>query len=466
MALHSIRIKKLISIVLIILSVLNLFVSVTLAESSIKGFYDLPSTHWAYSSITALTNDGLFKGKTVADEYGYAYFGPEDILTCAELVTVIYRYIDSDSSSTASTYVPENHTSDIENVPYYWYNNCFARALSDGIISYHKYSIESFGYNVSRQEMAMFIVNALNLKGENIEIPSYGISIPDIDSADDEYINAIKTVYNAGIIQGIDKSGNFGPHQTVTRAQAAVILSRLINSDNRVKPSVTMNYIIHAGGAIDGYNYTNTFEAIENSYNLGNRYVEIDFMFSRDGHPICVHEWTNIITTGNRIKLPVLKDFLKYKIHDNYTPMWIGSVADYMRSHEDLFIITDTKASNERLLSYIATHYPDIMDRLIVQIYSEDQYDMAYNMGFRNIIFTTYNLSWELQSDPEYLKSFADTHKLAGYTFPSYMCYQDFINVMKQTGINLYTHTVDDPAEQKRLFSMGIDGIYTNNPAH
>lgn len=51
-------------------------------------------------------------------------------------------------------------------------------------------------------------------------------------------------------------------------------------------------YLAHALGGIDGQTYTNSKEAIENSYNKGVRLFEVDVKLTSDNKLVCVHGWS------------------------------------------------------------------------------------------------------------------------------------------------------------------------------
>jgi glycerophosphoryl diester phosphodiesterase len=52
--------------------------------------------------------------------------------------------------------------------------------------------------------------------------------------------------------------------------------------------------IAHAGGHIYGYKYTNSLEALENSYNNGFRFIELDFDWTQDNQIVLIHDWNGI----------------------------------------------------------------------------------------------------------------------------------------------------------------------------
>lgn len=103
------------------------------------------------------------------------------------------------------------------------------------------------------------------------------------------------------------------------------------------------------------------------------------------------------------------------------------------------------------------------MDRFIIQIYNESQYDAIRALGFEHILFTLYMMPWNVKTDTEYLARFARTHPLLGYTFADVLCDRaGYVEGMKKAGVPLYVHTVNDPQRQEALFRMGISGVYTD----
>lgn len=61
-------------------------------------------------------------------------------------------------------------------------------------------------------------------------------------------------------------------------------------ADHKSQTSPEM-LIAHAGGIIKGVMYTNSLEAINNSYNKGFRYIELDFNWTNDGELVLIHDW-------------------------------------------------------------------------------------------------------------------------------------------------------------------------------
>lgn len=104
-----------------------------------------------------------------------------------------------------------------------------------------------------------------------------------------------------------------------------------------------MRFIAHAGGQIDGHIYTNSLEAINESYKNGLRMFELDIYKTSDHHFVAVHGWKNWL---NKVDYsgptpPSLETFLQYKIYDKYTPMDMKLINKWFKEHPDAILVTD-----------------------------------------------------------------------------------------------------------------------------
>lgn len=52
-----------------------------------------------------------------------------------------------------------------------------------------------------------------------------------------------------------------------------------------------VEYIAHAGGCIDGYLYTNSLEAVQQSLTFGVRNIELDLCLTNDNQIVAAHDW-------------------------------------------------------------------------------------------------------------------------------------------------------------------------------
>ena len=117
--------------------------------------------------------------------------------------------------------------------------------------------------------------------------------------------------------------------------------------------------IYHGGGGIDGCDYTNSKEALEQTLAAGHRYVEIDFLYTLDEHLVCAHFWSSLY--GDET-IPTLEEFKSLKVFGKYTSVTAEQLVAYMAEYEDLYIIIDTKEEN---------YIKNIMECLMIHIFRE-----------------------------------------------------------------------------------------------
>ncbi len=105
----------------------------------------------------------------------------------------------------------------------------------------------------------------------------------------------------------------------------------------------TKRFIAHAGGVIDGVRYTNSLEALNNSYAKGFRLFELDIIKTSDNYYVAAHDWKSWskIHQYDGLTPVTLKEFLKHKINGKYTPLDIERINKWFGSHPDAVLVTD-----------------------------------------------------------------------------------------------------------------------------
>ena len=232
-----------------------------------------------------------------------------------------------------------------------------------------------------------------------------------------------------------------------------------------------MTAVIHAAGRLRGtdsggterdYDGSNSREGLEQCAAAGARAVELDFNFTSDGQLACIHDWypqyAEEIETGVP---PTLEEFLSYRIYGNFTSMWIGDVADWLRENPGVYVVTDIKDDNIAGCRAVAEYCPELKNRFIVQIYRAQEYEPVRELGFDYVVYTLYALDWNTKTDWRALGEFAKSHPLVGFTFSYELCsVEGYVEGMLSTGVPLYVHTVNEGEET--YFAMGFSGIYTD----
>ncbi len=185
------------------------------------GFTDVASD-WTFAPIKTSFELGLMSGQ------GDGKFNPGGTVAVAEGVAVAARvhnlWRGGDGTFPAST-------------P--WYQSAVDYAARNGIIAPDQFS--DFTAAATRAQLAGMLAGALPQEGY---APINSVtSLPDVSDSTPGAAGIFK-LYNAGIVSGIDVYGTFAPNNTISRAEMAAILCRLVQPDTRVtftlqpKPSI------------------------------------------------------------------------------------------------------------------------------------------------------------------------------------------------------------------------------------
>ena len=182
--------------------------STTAFAASVK-FTDVPSSHWASSSITKMADKGIMSG------IGNNLFAPSQQLSNAEFITMLVRQFYSDKLGT------EGGT---------WYAPFMAGAKSANILTGTNVgSNESLATStINRYDMAQLMYNVLKAEGITTSSLSDTSKVADWASVPSAYRDAVSVCYNMGMLSGVDSKGTFNGTGNMDRAQAAVVMSRLL----------------------------------------------------------------------------------------------------------------------------------------------------------------------------------------------------------------------------------------------
>lgn len=219
-------------------------------------------------------------------------------------------------------------------------------------------------------------------------------------------------------------------------------------------------YIAHACGGVDNISYSNSLEAIEKSYNLGHRFIEIDISKTNDGRFVLLHDWYG---TRNKLfgKRGIISErsFLKAKMVNDLTQMNLDMVLDWLQKHKDVFLVSDIKNIEVvAVLKYINKFYPDLRLRIIPQIYGFDEYKKVRNLGYENIILALY----KLKNTKKEIINFIASHKLMAVSLSKKRAQSGLGFEIKKLGVEPIVYTVNDKQEKMLYKKLGVDVFFTD----
>ena len=165
-------------------------------DTPVFPFYDVTARDWYYSAVKYVYEKGLMDGVDVG------VFAPNDTLTRAMVWTIIARAEGVDTTGGATWYAKAQE----------WVT---AKGISDG---------ENPSAAITRQELVTMLYR---LAGE----PSVSgtITAPDAASVSTWAQSAMTWAMNIGLVEG-DENGAVTPTATATRAQAAALIMRYLES--------------------------------------------------------------------------------------------------------------------------------------------------------------------------------------------------------------------------------------------
>lgn len=136
-------------------------------------------------------------------------------------------------------------------------------------------------------------------------------------------------------------------------------------------------YIAHAGGAIDGFYYTNSLEAVNYALGNGIRYIELDLAFTREDSLVASHSWMGCedIVGDN---LPSYAEFINHKIYSRFTPLDYARIDSIMQSNPNLHLVTDKISDADIIKKYFGKY----KHRLIVECFSDEDYRQLKKDGY------------------------------------------------------------------------------------
>ncbi len=176
-------------------------------------FNDVKETAWYYEAVNYAVSNGLMNG------VGNNNFAPDDPMTRAMLVTVLWRYENC----------PKEGENTFTDVPAdQWYTDAVAWAAANGIVGGVGNGKFDPNGNITREQMATILYRYAQKKGIDTTKRGDLSGFPDRDKVSEWAADAIVWAVGAGIINGAD--GKLLPQGNATRAQVATILMRFIEN--------------------------------------------------------------------------------------------------------------------------------------------------------------------------------------------------------------------------------------------
>ncbi len=409
-------------------------------------FADVEETQWFAEAVGALAAQG------VIEEGEDGLFRPQDFISRAEFLQLLANLSGKDLTAREE----RNTFSDV--LPDSWYAPYICWSVKEKILTGREDDTFDPDGPVSRQEMAVILYRFnKNVMGKRFPQEKAAV-FQDASDISDWAAVEVNAVERAGLMGGFE-DGSFRPRQVATRAETAQILYRYSCEYQEYQRGCSVDelrYITHGGGKVeDLYPQSNSIEALQETYNWGNRVIELDFSWTSDDQLACVHNWG-----GSFPALCTLEDFLSTKIYGKLSPMGVDELAQWLKGHPDASVVMDFKERSVEGLQMIADRYPELLDQFFPYIFHTEEYELVRAMGYCNImLFLTLMPSWE--KDYTAMAEFAREKELVGIVIEAKTEAKMYAPA-KQAGIPVIPYTVNDEAKMYELSQQGADGFFTD----
>lgn len=183
-------------------------------------FSDVSANAWYASAVQYAVEHGLMAG------VGNNRFGPEEPMTRAMLVTVLWRYAGR----------PEAGKNPFTDVPAgQWYTEAVTWAAENGVVSGVGNGRFSPNGNITREQMASILFRYAKLTGLDTSKRGELAGFPDEGQVSSWAREALSWAVGEGIISGTAEGGRtiLKPQGNATRAQVASILMRFIRNSEK-----------------------------------------------------------------------------------------------------------------------------------------------------------------------------------------------------------------------------------------
>jgi len=223
--------------------------------------------------------------------------------------------------------------------------------------------------------------------------------------------------------------------------------------------------VAHAGGAHGGHIYTNSLEALDAAHAAGHRLIEVDFLFSSDGHLLVAHPHG----LADPKVIPSHEEFLASRPFGGLTTLDVEGLMRWLKAHPGVTLVTDLKADDAetflRGMRAIRDAGPALLNQILVQIFVPEQLAVVKELGYPHVLFTLYHYKKLDRREQALILDFAtrERERLVAITIhQSIAAHEPLTQELVQAGLPVLAHTVNGLNAARKLKAVGVVGIYSD----
>ena len=205
---HFPSIRRPIVLLLVLILTAGLFPALRVSAGA---FSDVSEEAWYAADVADMERYGILNG------VGSDRFDPGGIMTLAEAVTMAARTF----AYTGGETVPHRFSSP-------WYQDYVQYAAEQGLCSPNEFGSD---YTKSCDRLTMATLFARAFPRDTEQALNQVETLPDVQNSADN--RDVFFLYEQGVLTGVDGSGTFLPYSSITRAEVAAILNRVLDTSKR-----------------------------------------------------------------------------------------------------------------------------------------------------------------------------------------------------------------------------------------
>lgn len=193
----------------------------TTASTTPASFSDVPASYWAHDAISSLSGLGYVAG------YPDGAFKPANQITRAEFVSILNKVLKlAAAPAGAGTRPAVPDFSDV--APGDWYYGSVENVVYAGIVKGYGRTFDP-NRQITREEMAAILVNALDKQGEAKESMSARTDFTDDTGISGWARGFVAVAVRDGLIRGYAEDNSSRPKNGATRAEACAMIMNFLN---------------------------------------------------------------------------------------------------------------------------------------------------------------------------------------------------------------------------------------------
>ena len=192
-------------------------------EPTTVSFDDINETDWFYENVKYVVENKLMNGVSDTE------FAPNNTLTRAMLVTVLYRNAGEPEVTEAASFADVDADS--------WYAKAVVWAEANGIVNGVSDTEFAPNANITREQIATIMYRYAQYNGDDVTAVADIEAYADAANVSDYAVDAMKYAVGSGLINGKTET-TLNPQDNATRAEIATILKRFIEANAEVEEVV------------------------------------------------------------------------------------------------------------------------------------------------------------------------------------------------------------------------------------